>query len=215
MANRRKFIAGLGALATGSAAAMGTGAFTSVRAERNINVAVAGDHEAYLALDASVSNYAEETGNTLALQFDGSNSGQNGEGLNANADTTFQNVMRIENQGTETVRLQLANDEAAAGGIGTIPSTGPMVVSYTDSEFTGANSQTTPFAASPAPGYWNSSDVNGQDIGPGDDLYVHFAFFLNGDIESLGSSASTDIADVPDDIGFYADDTTSNTSDFS
>lgn len=212
---RRKFLTGVGALAAGSAAAVGTGAFTSVRAERNINVAVAGDNEAYLALDASVSDYAEETGNTLELQFDGSNSGQNGQGLNANADTTFQNVMRIENQGTETIRLQLANDEAASGGIGTIPSNGPMVVAFTDSEYSGVNSATTPFAASPAPSYWNSSDVNGQDIGPGDDLYVHFSFFLNDDVGSLGSGASTDITDVPDDIGFYADDTTSNTSDFS
>ena len=205
----------MGSLAAGGAATIGTGAFASVRAERNINVAVAGDNEAYLALDASVSNYAEETGNTLELQFDGSNSGQNGQGLNANADTAFQNVMRIENQGTETIRLQLANDEASAGGIGTIPSSGPMVVSFTDSEYSGANSGTTPFAASPAPNYWNSSDVNGQDIGPGDDLYVHFYFFLNDDVDSLGSGASTDISDVPDDIGFYADDTTSNTSDFS
>jgi hypothetical protein len=194
---------------------MGTGAFSSVRAERDINVAVAGDSKAYLALDASVSDYAEQTGGTLELQFDGSNSGQNGEGLNANADTAFQNVMRIKNQGTETIRLQLANDEAAAGGIGTIPSDGPMVVSYTDSEYSGGNSGTTPFAASPAPGYWPSSDINSQDIGPGDDLYVHFVFFLNSDVQSLGSGASTDIADVPDDIGFYADDTTSNTSDFS
>lgn len=212
---RRKFIAGLGSLTAAGAAGIGTGAFTSVRAERNLNVAVAGDNEAYLALDASVSDYAEETGNTLELQFDGSNPGQNGEGLNANADTTFQNVMRIENQGTETIRLQLANDEAAAGGIGTIPSNGPMVVSFTDGEYSGANSATTPFAASPAPSYWNSSDVNGQDIGPGDDLYVHFSFFLNDDVSSLGAGASTDIDDVPDDLGFYADDTTSDTSDFS
>ena len=215
MANRRKFLAGLGALASGTAAAVGTGAFTSVRAERNVNVTVAGDNEAYLALDAAISDYAEETGDTLELQFDGSNSGQNGQGLNANADTFFQNVFRIENQGTSTIRLQLANDDFSGEGtsIGQFPE-GPMVVSYTDEELTGANSQSTPFAASTAPSYWsNSGAVTDQDIGPGDDLYVHIGFFMNDDTAELPASASTDPADIPDDIGFYAGDT-AGPSDF-
>ncbi|WP_144050405.1 hypothetical protein [Halorubrum persicum] len=217
MANRRKFIAGLGALATGSAAAMGTGAFSSVRAERAINVSTAGDSGAYLGLDASTSVYAKETGDTLELQFDGSNSNQNGNGLNANADTTFTNVMRIENNGTNTVRLQLGDDDNGTSAIGILPD-GPMVVSYTDNELTSdALADSTPFAAVPSvPSHWsNSADVASQDLAPGDDLYVHFGFYLNGDIQSLGSTASTSLSDVPDDIGFYADGSSEDGSDFS
>jgi len=51
MANRRKFIAGLGALATGSAAAVGTGAFTSVSAERSVTIDTADDAYAFLRLN--------------------------------------------------------------------------------------------------------------------------------------------------------------------
>ena len=206
MANRRKFIAGLGALATGSAAAMGTGAFSSVRAERDLNVSVADDAAAYLALDASESEYAEETSGTLELQFDGSNPDQDGNGLNANADTTFANVFSIKNNGTNTIRLQLGDDDQT-DAIGVLPD-GPMAVFWSSSEVT--NSVITDaqaFAASPSPSYADSGSVNEQDLNPGDRIYVHFAFYLNGDITSLGSSASTSLSDVPDDIGFYADST--------
>ena len=220
MTSRRKFIAGLGALATGSAAAMGTGAFSSVRAERSLSVSVADDNEAYLSLDASVSDYAEETGSTLELQFDGSNSGQNGQGINANADSFFKNVFKIENQGTTRARIQLANDDFTGTGtsIGQFPD-GPMVVAYTDGQLaqSSPNSSATPFAASTAPTYWgNSGNVNSQDLGPGDDLYVHIGFYLNDDTSELPSSASTDPADIPDDIGFYAGTASNgNSSDFS
>jgi len=203
---RRKFIAGVGSLAAGAAAVTGTGAFSSVRAERSLNVATAGDNNAYLALDASPSVYAEQTGTTLELQFDGSNSGQDGNGLNANADTTFANVFRIENQGTNDIRLQLGSDDQSPA-IGSLPD-GPMAVFYSTSEVTNSvYADATPFAASPAPSYAASSDVTNQDLSPGDSIYVHVAFFLNDDIQSLGSGASTDLADVPDDIGFYADST--------
>jgi hypothetical protein len=206
---RRKFIAGLGSLAAAGAAAMGTGAFSSIRAERTINVDIAGDVQAYLGLDASTSEYAEQTGNTLELQFDGSNSGQNGEGLNARADTTFGNVFRIENQGTNTIRVQLGDDDAS-DPIGTLPD-GPMAVFYSRSPATNSvYTEGTPFAASPAPGYAANADVTNQDLDPGDDFYVHFAFFLNPDIQSLGSGASTNLSDVPDDIGIYADSTPDN-----
>jgi len=89
MANRRKFIAGLGALATGSAAAMGTGAFSSVRAERTISVETAGDVNAYLGLDASGESMLSRLAALLNSSLMGSNSGQDGNGLNANADSVF------------------------------------------------------------------------------------------------------------------------------
>jgi len=210
MANRRKFIAGLGALATGSAAAMGTGAFSSVRAERAISVETAGDVNAYLGLDASESVYAEQTGSTLELQFDGSNSGQDGNGLNANADSVFQNVFSIKNNGQNTVRVQVY----PGGELEDLPN-GPMAVYHTEEESTNvATSSLTAFDTRPVTD-WHDSDYgrdtpaipSSQDLAPGDDIYVHFAFYLNDSVESLGSDASTNISDIPNTLGIYADAT--------
>ena len=51
---RRKFVIGLGALATGSAAAMGTGAFTAAEADRAVDVAVVNDAAGLLGIEAGL-----------------------------------------------------------------------------------------------------------------------------------------------------------------
>ena len=113
MANRRKFIAGLGALATGSAAAVGTGAFTSVSATRNVDVEVAGDASAYLRLEGTGGDNSEYvtssgSGNTLSIDLDSSNAtSENGNGVNPDAVTQLDDVFKIENQGTQEVSVGL------------------------------------------------------------------------------------------------------------
>lgn len=47
---RRKFVIGLGATASGGAAALGTSAFSRVEAQRQVSVQVASDDDAYLGL---------------------------------------------------------------------------------------------------------------------------------------------------------------------
>ena len=104
MANRRKFIAGLGALATGSAAAMGTGAFTSVSAQRAVDVNVATDSNAYLSLNPTGDRATSEGGNNqLKLDLDGSNNGS--QGLNPDARTAFTDMFEIRNQGDNDVLI--------------------------------------------------------------------------------------------------------------
>ena len=120
MANRRKFIAGLGALATGSAAAMGTGAFTSVSANRDITVDVAGDANAFLQFTEAeeggkVTPNAEEYVNiesdgTVALDFTNTSesAGENasgGSGINDDATTIFDNLLDVTNQGTQEINI--------------------------------------------------------------------------------------------------------------
>lgn len=102
---RRKFLLGVGSLTAASAAAMGTGAFSYVRADRNMSVNVKGDSKAYLKL-ASTSEYASENSGQLELEFDGSND-QNGKGLNKDADSRFDKVFEIKNQGTNDVRVSI------------------------------------------------------------------------------------------------------------
>lgn len=112
---RRKFIIGLGALSAGTAAAMGTGAFSAVEADRGFSVDVADDANAYLAL-TSASEYAEENGGTIELDFSESNpTDKGGEGVNKNATTMFLHLFTIKNQGTETVGIQIDRPDLPGG----------------------------------------------------------------------------------------------------
>ena len=98
MASRRKFIAGLGALVSGSAAAMGTGAFSQATADRTVNVSVAGDGAAYLDLNP-VSEYANiSSGGELTLNF--------GE-LNQDSDFRFYDVFQVSNTTDEPLAIFL------------------------------------------------------------------------------------------------------------
>ena len=101
--DRRKFIAGIGALST--VGAVGTGAFTSVEADRTVSVSVAGDANAFLAMDASGTangEFASINGNDqIELDFSDSNGG--GDGLGLNSTYEFDDVFRITNQGTQPV----------------------------------------------------------------------------------------------------------------
>jgi hypothetical protein len=114
--NRRQFVASLGVIASGSAAAIGTGAFSSTEAERNIDVKVAGDSSALLGIqptDSSNGNYVDTTSNdALAINLTGSNNNigdglNGGQGLNANAITSIADVFEIKNQGTQTVEVRV------------------------------------------------------------------------------------------------------------
>jgi len=105
MANRRKFLAGLGALASGSAAAVGTGAFTSTAAGREVAVNVAGDQSAYLGLEAGDSDHAYTENGELKLAFDGSQ--VDGAGVNTNAFIKFNDLFTVRNNSSETVTVWL------------------------------------------------------------------------------------------------------------
>ena len=117
---RRKFVVGLGALAAGSGAAVGTGAFSSASTgDRTVEVEVTGDANAYLALEPV--SKGEQGGNghfarinedgELELVLDGSNDlgsedrlpdFQQGSGVNPDSTYKFDNVFRIGNQGPNT-----------------------------------------------------------------------------------------------------------------
>ena len=115
MANRRKFLAGLGALASGSAAAVGTGAFTNVSASRDVSVSVADDSQAFLRIrkarepngsggqriTPNADDYVTTSGGTIGLDFTSTENG--GQGINKSATTEIDNLLQIENQGTQEV----------------------------------------------------------------------------------------------------------------
>ncbi len=112
--NRRNFVIGLGALSAGGTAAIGTGAFSSVSANRDISVEVADDSEAYLTLN-SESEYAEQDGDGL-LELDFSQEVDGGgehmgerQVMEFGPGDSFDNpddaVFSIENRGSQDVQI--------------------------------------------------------------------------------------------------------------
>ncbi|WP_251330123.1 hypothetical protein [Haloplanus pelagicus] len=96
---RRRLLSGLASLVAGGAAVVGTGAFTSARADRDISVAVADDAGAMLGIEpASGPNgaYTRTQGGELGIDI--------GK-LNTDADTWMDDVFRVTNAGTQPVWL--------------------------------------------------------------------------------------------------------------
>jgi|GEM_PF-505652 len=106
---RRKLLIGIGAAAAGGSAAFGTEAFTSVQAERSVDVSVAGDQSSFLALEATDSENAGEYVNvesgdsTLEIILDGE--GQDGGGVAQDAITELDDLFKILNQGSQAVNV--------------------------------------------------------------------------------------------------------------
>lgn len=174
---RRKFLTSVGALTAGSAAAMGTGAFTSVDAQRSVSVSVAGDAGAYLgmsAVNATNGAYADESGDDgrLTINFDSisENSQDNtvstgGSGVNPNSKTVAEDVFRVTNQGTQAVEVDLADGDNGNTAINTSNPTSPgpgtdAVYIYFNSG--GASSITS----------GNYTDANDAELDPGDVIQV-------------------------------------------
>jgi len=92
---------------------MGTGAFTSVTASRNVDVAVANDSDAYLGLSGTGgpnSEYVTDSGSsgTLSIDLDpGQSVSGGGDGVNPNALTEIDHLFEIRNQGTQSVDVSL------------------------------------------------------------------------------------------------------------
>jgi hypothetical protein len=139
MASRRSVLIGLGSLVAGGGALLGTGAFTTVTAERTVNVQTEGDADAFLALapadrDGDGNNeYVSAPGDDGTVEIDLSNSGDNSDGsasgLNQNAETTFRNLVNVTNNGTQEVTELELNMSVSAGPEG--DSTGDITADET------------------------------------------------------------------------------------
>jgi hypothetical protein len=101
---RRKFVIGLGALATGSAAATGTGAFTSMTTgSRDANIQVVNDNNGLIALQPQLPSETVSLDNgELYIDMDPKDKGT---GINPDSEYSF---------GTIPVPYNSNNDESAA-----------------------------------------------------------------------------------------------------
>jgi hypothetical protein len=105
MVKRRKMLIGLGALAAGSAAATGTGAFNTASSERNMAVRIASDSKGYVGLYDTESPYSSVSGGQVTLDFsevEGRGEGpgigtfDSGKGLNPDSTFNVDNVFTVQ-----------------------------------------------------------------------------------------------------------------------
>ena len=121
--NRRNLLLGLGSLATLAGGAIGTGAFSTVSATRDAEIAVASDSEAYLTLDATSSSSAligqQQANGTIAFDFAGGSVNATkdpaGSGLNPESTTTIPEAFQVYNHGTEATSVKAAIPEDGFG----------------------------------------------------------------------------------------------------
>ena len=110
--NRRSVLIGLGALTVGGGAVFGTGAFSQVDADRTVTVNTAGDGAALLAftIEDSYEGVADG-GESDVIQLDFGDEDGDGADLNQNAETTFDDVLTVTNNGSEGVELSVNSNE--------------------------------------------------------------------------------------------------------
>jgi len=96
--NRRNVLVVLATLVIGGGVLIGTGAFSTVEAQRTVSVETAGDANAFLAIEDNSQYLTNDSNNgALALTLDGDS--VDGSGFNDEANTTLTNAFTIANNG--------------------------------------------------------------------------------------------------------------------
>ena len=91
MVTRRTTVIALGGLLAGAGAVLGTGAFDSVEAQRSVALETAPDSDALLAFEIIDDDHVSETDGTIDFELVGE------------ATTTYEELVDVRNQGTQTV----------------------------------------------------------------------------------------------------------------
>jgi hypothetical protein len=103
--NRRNVLVGIGTAAVGSGVALGSGAFTSVEATRNVNLDTSNDNSASLQLEAgsgATSIVGTETDQGVdMIELDETS-------LNEDAITRFDQAISVTNNGSQNVGLYVS-----------------------------------------------------------------------------------------------------------
>ena len=102
---RRNAIVGLGALAAGAGVIGGTGAFTTVEAERTVELEAAGDAAAAVALAVPNDDLDDGSDDLIAMAVDD---------LNIEARTTFDHALFVGNNSDNTIEIELFGDDGDA-----------------------------------------------------------------------------------------------------
>jgi len=112
---RRKFVVGLGSLAAGGAAAMGTGAVSQSESSRSVDVDIANDSNGFLQINTTGSSlenteYVSYEDGQLTIQIsDPDNSGfaSQAQGLNPDSTFDFDNLFQVLNATEDDLLLSI------------------------------------------------------------------------------------------------------------
>jgi hypothetical protein len=188
---RRKYLAAFGSLAAGGAAMMGTGAFTSVTADRTVEVNVAGDASAYLGLEpvsaSPNSAYVDVSGGEVSFDFSDSNSNVGGDGFNPDATTRVNDLLRVTNQGTQAANFW-ANIENLGAGSDFVSIEASNVRSANANDITGASDEL-------AYDGGNASSVDEVTLNPGRSIFLHLIVDAIGESPNSFSGSITFVAE--------------------
>jgi len=100
--SRRNALLGLGTLIAGGGAVLGTGAFTTVEAERTVSVETAGDASAFLGFSSLNEDVVDDSGDLIEINLDGSSS-DDADGINQNARSRFEGLVQVTNNGADEI----------------------------------------------------------------------------------------------------------------
>ena len=103
---RRKFLIGMGSLAAGGVASLGSGAFAVDAEDRDANGTIANDADAYLSLEGGQYSTTNTNDGELDINLDR---------LNNNARTQLDDVFYIRNTGNGDVVVQINDISGTAG----------------------------------------------------------------------------------------------------
>ncbi|MDQ2051129.1 hypothetical protein RBH26_11615 [Natronolimnohabitans sp. A-GB9] len=108
--NRRNVLVGLGTIVAGGGAALGTGAFSSVEADRDVTVETAGDGSAYLEMEGDDDYVTDGGGDDDTLELD--LGGPDGDsGFNRDATTVVEGIVTLRNNAADGTDIEVGFGE--------------------------------------------------------------------------------------------------------
>jgi hypothetical protein len=141
-----------------------TGAFTTVEAERTATVDVAGDSNALLELEEGPQAPSGVVADGQELSIDLTSGNLGASGLNQNANTTFDGLINVTNQGTNNnTELSYTTDVSVTSGSGS--SSDVEVILYDSS----------------------GSEIDNTALTTGNTVYVGFKLVLSGGLDSTSN----------------------------
>lgn len=127
--NRRNVLLGLGTAAAGSGAVFGSGAFSTVEANRDVKINIAADNNAALGIEPTTNaTFLDDSGDAVFFDF---TSGAEGtfDGINDGARISFGAEFILTNNGPNPVRVIIDEqqlEEDTGGKVGFFPAVGAI-----------------------------------------------------------------------------------------
>ena len=178
--NRRNVLIGLGTVAAGGGAALGTGAFSSVEADRTVTVETAGDASGFLALNGDGTYVEDDSSDTLTIDL----GALGAEAFNEEARTVVEGVVTATNNSADGEEIDVGFDN----GTSQVPSL--------DFDMTDGNSNNVKVTL-----FWGSEDSQAvQTVGSGNSADMGAIV----DTRSESNGEGTDGASV--DVTILAED---------